>query len=111
MNPNDLIIVGDKVMLKPGVILGGVGEIKPYAVYTIKSIHKAYNGNPFVQLEETPVSYGLDMFQKVQSINASAFENTYKEGYTQECQHEMKTYHGFTESYMYCTKCDYVDRG
>ena len=104
------IVPGDKVMLKPGHTLID-GEIKPYAIYTIKSIYKSPNFPPYVQLEETPVSYGLDIFQKVQSINASAFENTYKESYTQECKHEMKTYHGFTESYMYCTKCDYVDRG
>lgn len=102
---DDLIIVGDKVVLKPGHTLID-GEIKPYAVYTIKSIHQSYNGLPYVQLEETPVSYGLDIFQKVQKISTSAFENVY----TKECQHEMKTYHGFTESYKYCNKCDYTDK-
>jgi hypothetical protein len=27
-----------------------------------------------------------------------------------ECRHEMKVYQGFSESYLYCTKCDHKEK-
>jgi len=55
-----------------------------------------------------PTSEEIASAQKawMDAFKSSAFDYNNKGG----CNHDLKEYYGFTESYKYCTKCDHKER-
>ena len=61
-------------------------------------IQVTINGIPIL-----PCSSSIDEYARFKEQEREAFRSNITK---YECNHDMKEYQGFTESYKYCTKCN-----